>query len=96
VISLLVLSGGNSARLSTMGTTPGYLRWQFYPKITGNLNGDGAVDAADVALVTQFRNAKVLVPGDRRDLNKDGVIDIRDARELQNLRCTMGTCPVNP
>jgi len=95
-ISLLVFGGGSSARLSTLGATPAYLRWQFYPAITGDLTNDGAVDAADEALLTSFRGQKSLVPGDRRDFNKDGVIDIRDIRELQKHRCAVGVCPVNP
>lgn len=95
-ISLLVLGGGSTARLSTLGTTPAYSRWQFYPSITGDLTNDGAVDAADESVLTGFRGQKSLVPGDRRDLNKDGVIDIRDIRELQKRRCVVGACPVNP
>jgi len=96
VISLLVLGGGSSARVGTVGTTPGYVRWQFYPTITGDLNGDGSVDAADNALLTTFRNQTALRPGDRRDLNADGIIDLRDGRELQKLACKAPSCPVNP
>jgi hypothetical protein len=95
-ISLLVLGGGNSARLSTLGSTPAYARWQFYPAITGDLNNDGSVDAADNTLLTSFRGQPALRPGDRRDLNNDGVIDLRDARELQRLACSAPNCPVNP
>lgn len=95
-ISLLVLGGGNSARQDLVGTTPAYSRWQFYPRVTGDLNADGAVDAADNALMTTFRGQRALTPGDRRDLNRDGLIDLRDARELQRLACTVATCPVNP
>lgn len=95
-ISLLVFGGGSSARLSTLGVTPSYSRWQFYPSITGDLTNDGAVDAADESVLTSFRGQKSLVPGDRRDLNNDGLIDIRDIRELQKRRCAIGACPVNP
>ena len=41
-----------------------------------------------------YRSSKALSPGDRRDLNKDGVIDIRDVRELQKLGCSAGSCAV--
>lgn len=95
-ISLLVFGGGSSARVSALGTTANYSRWQFYPSITGDLTNDGVVDAADESVLTSFRGQKSLVPGDRRDLNKDGVIDIRDIRELQKRRCAAGSCPVNP
>ncbi len=95
-ISLLVLGGGSTVRLSTLGATPAYSHWQFYPSITGDLTNDGAVEVTDESVLTKFRGQKSLVPGDRRDLNKDGVIDIRDIRDLQKRRCTVGACPVNP
>jgi hypothetical protein len=96
VISLLVVGGGSSARIATVGQSGPYSRWQFYPRITGDLNNDGAVDANDEAVAAQFRGVKALIPGDRRDINKDGVIDIRDVRELQKLKCAVGACPINP
>lgn len=95
-ISLLVVGGGQSARQDLLGSTPAYSRWQFFPRVTGDLNADGAVNAADNALITRFRGQRALTPGDRRDLNRDGVIDLRDARELQRLACTGAACPVNP
>jgi hypothetical protein len=95
-ISLLVLGGGSTLRVSTLGTTPAYSKWQFYPTITGDLNGDGSVNAADNSLLTQFRNRPALSPGDRRDLNGDGVIDLRDNRELQKRACQSPNCPINP
>ena len=96
VVSLLVVSGANSARRSTVGSSGLLMRWQFYPKINGDLTGDGAVDAADSDLTTKFRGVRAAVPGARRDLNKDRVIDIRDGREVQNLRCAVGACKLNP
>ncbi|UMR29142.1 hypothetical protein MJ904_18860 [Massilia sp. MB5] len=85
-ISLVVVQGANSARLTNMGSTDSYSRWQFYPKKAGDLDGDGVVGPADVSLITQQRGAAALKPGDRRDINRDGVIDLRDARALQQLR----------
>lgn len=96
VVSLLVLGGGAAERRSQLGSSAAMSRWQHYPKITGDLNGDGSVDAADNALITQFRNVPALVPGDRRDLNKDGVVNLLDARALQRLACRAPNCPVNP
>lgn len=94
VVSLLVLNNANSARLSVVGSSEAYSRWQFAPRINGDLNNDGSVDAADNTLISRFRGAAVLNPGDRRDLNRDGVIDLRDARELQRLACTAPNCPI--
>lgn len=85
-ISLVVLQGSNSTRLTTIGSTDAYSRWQFYPKKAGDLDGDGVVGAADAALLTAERGAAVYTPGDRRDINRDGTIDIRDVRALQQLR----------
>lgn len=85
-ISLVVVGGGNSARLTSIGTSDTYSRWQFLPSKNGDLNSDGSVDGADMALVTQYRGLRAAIPGDRRDINRDGIIDIRDARALQTLR----------
>ncbi|MBJ7313776.1 choice-of-anchor X domain-containing protein [Rugamonas sp. CCM 8940] len=85
-ISLLVLQGATSARLSNLGASAAYSRWQFLPVRAGDLDGDGAVGQADVDTLAGFRGVRALVPGDRRDLNRDGVIDLRDARLLQSLR----------
>ena len=85
-ISLLVVQGGTTGRLSTLGSTDSYSRWQFTAARRGDLDGDGVVGPADAALMTQFRGQTALTPGDRRDLNRDGVIDLRDARLQQTLR----------
>lgn len=85
-ISLLVVGGGSSARLSEIGASSAYERWQFVPKKAGDLDNDGAVGPTDIALINQYRGLKALVPGDRRDINRDGLIDIRDSRAAQGLR----------
>jgi hypothetical protein len=85
-ISLLVVGGGSSARLSEIGASSAYERWQFAPKKPGDLDNDGVVGPADVALVNQYRGMRALAPGDRRDINRDGLIDIRDSRAIQGLR----------
>lgn len=85
-ISLLVLRGSASSRLASLGNTGAYSRWQFTATKRGDLDADGVVGPADAALMTQFRGQSALTPGDRRDLNRDGVIDLRDARIQQTLR----------
>jgi hypothetical protein len=85
-ISLVVVGLGSSARISTLGSSAAYTRWQFLPAKNGDLNNDGLVDGADAAVITQFRSIGAAVPGDRRDINRDGLIDLRDARALQGLR----------
>jgi hypothetical protein len=96
VESVLVLGGSTTAQASQAGSGGATLsRWQFYPRILGDLNADGAVNAADRDLDLSFRNQPALAPGDRRDLNRDRVIDIRDAREITNRACGVGSCPLN-
>lgn len=85
-ISLLVLGGGTSARLGEIGASSAYERWQFLPKKAGDLDNDGSVGPGDVAVINQYRGLRALVPGDRRDINRDGLIDIRDARAVQAIR----------
>lgn len=92
-ITSLLLSGPQSAQFSNIGSTQVFSRWQFLPRVAGDLDGDGDVDAADRALQATFRNQPALSPGDRRDLNRDGKIDILDLRLIQSLTCAVGQCP---
>lgn len=94
--SVLVVSGGRSAQASRVPVTASdFSRWQFFPTITGDLNGDGAVGAADRDIVLQSRGQVPRIPGDRRDINGDGKIDLLDAREIVNRQCSAGACPKN-
>lgn len=93
VISLLVIGGGNSANLAEVGKTDAYKRWQFYPRFKGDLDNDGDVDAADRNILGVEKGKQRLNPGDRRDINGDGIIDLRDMRDIVKLSCAMGACP---
>jgi hypothetical protein len=95
--SVLVVAGNrNSDQASSVPVAASdFSRWQFFPTITGDLNGDGAVGSADRDIVLQSRGQVPRVPGDRRDLNGDGKIDLLDAREIVNRQCAAGTCPKN-
>jgi hypothetical protein len=96
VISALVIGAGSSAQASQVGSTPAYSMWQFKPRVNGDLNDDLAVDAADRALMNNFRNLPALNPGDRRDLNRDAKIDVLDLRLIQTMACSAGSCPLVP
>ncbi|MGD8910086.1 MAG: hypothetical protein PVI92_12150 [Chromatiales bacterium] len=93
--SVLVLGHGASAQESVVGSSDALSQWQFYPRITGDLDADGDVDADDRAVILGFRGEQALTPGDRRDLTGDGIIDLRDARYIIGLVCPSGSCPLN-
>jgi hypothetical protein len=78
VESVLVLGAGASARASIVGESQAYSRWQFYPVVRADYTGDGVVDRADLEAMRAFRGQSALVPGDRRDLDRDGRITNRD------------------
>jgi len=94
--SVLVVRGSVTAQASRVAVPgSGFSRWQFFPTITGDLNGDGNVDATDNQIVLGARNAVPLQPGDRRDINRDGRIDVRDSREVVLRACQAPNCPRN-
>lgn len=94
--SVLIVGAGRSAQVSRIPVSAStFSRWQFFPTITADLNGDGSVDATDRNLMLSFRNASPLVPGDRRDLNGDRKIDLLDARLVVLRACQAPNCPRN-
>jgi hypothetical protein len=60
------------------------------PVIRGDINRDGQVDVLDLALVLEAFN-KHVGPNDPRDLNRDGIVNLRDAVILVQL-CTHPLC----
>ncbi len=64
--------------------------------IPGDLNGDGEVDQDDLNIILDALNTPAVGPFDARDLNKDGVIDMLDAKQLVSLctsRCNTTNIP---
>jgi hypothetical protein len=82
----LVIGRSGALQRSNLGLSDFYSRWQFTPDREGDLDADGDVDRDDFDLLASFRNEAALSPGDRRDLNGDRVIDIRDLRMMVRLR----------
>jgi hypothetical protein len=93
--SVLIVGQGASAQASLIGTSGVYSHWQFYPIIEGDLDNDGDVDVNDRTVLLNYRNQPPMSPGDRRDLTRDGNINIIDVRLLQRLVCSLGSCPSN-
>lgn len=86
VISALVIGPGGTAQLARVGESPAFQRWQFSPVHAGDLDNDGDVDSSDRNFIIAARNTIALSPGDRRDIVRDGRIDLRDARAILRLR----------
>jgi hypothetical protein len=82
----LVIGRSGALQRSNLGLSDFYSRWQFTPDREGDLDADGDVDRDDRDLLASFRNEAVFSPGDRRDLNDDGAIDVRDLRVILRLR----------
>lgn len=77
---MLVLGPASLAAVD-VGSTNNYLASQFEGAvIAGDVNGDGVVDCADIALVRSLVGKRAGQPGfdPRADVNKDNVIDVRD------------------
>ncbi len=62
-------------------------------EIRGDLDGDGDVDRADIAIMLAARN-QLVDPGDPRDLDQDGIVTVLDARTIVGL-CTRARCAVD-
>jgi 5'-nucleotidase len=62
--------------------------------VRGDIDGDGDIDSIDVAAITAARNQPARLPVDRRDMNRDGRIDVVDAR-LAALGCYRARCASN-
>jgi hypothetical protein len=60
----------------------------------GDLNGDGDVDRDDVNMIVKALNTSSTGPGDPRDLDGDGRIDVGDVR-LEKTLCTRPRCAAN-
>lgn len=61
----------------------------------GDINGDGSVDIDDVLAVLRLRNELANPPGDRTDLNGDGLISGLDARIVVTM-CDLPRCARQP
>jgi hypothetical protein len=58
-----------------------------------DVNEDEHIDRTDISLITAARNAAATGPTDRRDPDRNGVINVLDARQCA-LRCDLAQCAV--
>jgi hypothetical protein len=92
VVAVVVFGPGGTASLAELGAPFDASRWQFTPALSGDLDNDLDVDVADRDLLLGFRRESALNPGDRRDLNRDSIINILDARLLTGMACSVDNC----
>jgi hypothetical protein len=59
-----------------------------------DVNGDGQIDSRDIALIDSVLNTPAAGPYDPRDADRNGVINILDARKCVTL-CTYAGCAIN-
>ena len=82
----MVIGPGGTAQLARVEESLTFQRWQFSPVHAGDLDNDDDVDSDDRNLIMAARNTIVLSPRDRRDIVRDGKIDLRDAKAILRLR----------
>ena len=86
-VASVVVSGPGDLQIQSVvpNATP-FSRWQFHPgPVPEDLNADGMVDQADRTLLMSQRNQVPYSPRDRRDLNQDGKIDLKDVLLMQSV-----------
>ena len=64
------------------------------PQLQCDIDGNGSVDRVDIGLITAARNEPAL-PGDLRDNDGNGTIEVSDARQC-TLLCTLPRCTPVP
>jgi hypothetical protein len=83
VVSISVTE--DTGRTQTVELALSILAAPLPPAVRGDINGDSYVDRSDLSLVTAARNQPSSGPGDKRDLDGDGVITVKDARIVATL-----------
>ena len=56
----------------------------YLPDLTGDINGDGVITAADLTYLKRIISGKKIGDRSRADINKDGTIDTNDIQPLVN------------
>jgi beta-lactam-binding protein with PASTA domain len=59
-----------------------------------DVNGDGQIDSRDIALIDAALNTSAAGPYDPRDADRNGVINVLDARKCVTM-CTYAGCAIN-
>ena len=87
LVTGLVNANGNAATFAGLGALPTLLAFRRNAEVIGDVNGDGSVTCADVAVVRASLGKRTGQVGfdPRADLNRDGVVDIRDVAFVSRL-----------
>ncbi|GGF57557.1 M4 family metallopeptidase [Alteromonas lipolytica] len=107
-VDLSAYSGETDLKLRWHYFDPNSGDWDWYAQVDNvalsceegsqpmqcDINGDNFVDRSDIRLITQARNQPAQ-PGDPRDNDGNGVINVSDARQCTQL-CTLPRCAPAP
>jgi len=89
LVALLSLAAGAAGAAGGRPTWAGQPS-PFDPVLVCDVNGDGQIDATDLALIRAAIGLPTF-PGDPRDANGDGKINLTDVR-ICSQRCTKLNC----
>src|SRR5262249_12508881 len=72
-----------------------FTAWAQQAPLACDVDNDRDIDRDDIALINAARNTPASGPTDPRDVDRNNVINLSDAR-ICALRCTLASCAVPP
>ncbi len=91
----VVASGGNQVTFTGIGMLTNFVAFRRNSEVLGDVDGDGVVTCTDVAIIRAALGRRAGQPGfdARADLNRDGVIDVRDLASVIRQLAPGVACP---
>ncbi len=87
--------GGNSVTFNGLASFPSFVAFRRNNEVLGDVSGDGVVNCTDIAIVKASLGRRINQSGfdSRADLNRDGVVDIRDLTAVSRQLPSGLVCP---
>ena len=91
----VVAPGGNQVTFTGIGMLTNFVAFRRNSEVLGDVDGDGVVTCTDVAIIRAALGRRAGQPGfdARADLNRDGVIDVRDLASVIRQLAPGVVCP---
>ena len=91
----VVAPGGNQVTFAGIGMLTNFVAFRRNSEVLGDVDGDGVVTCTDVAIVRAALGRRAGQPGfdARADLNRDGVVDVRDLASVIRQLAPGVVCP---